>query len=158
MNEIEQRIAAILTGIPVRFTPQHEVGRKVFRARCKSHFGCQYQDPVNYTDDDEIHVCDLDTDIACRWRMNAVSFPQFILDFAIVNDSFKIDLEVDGWWFHKATEGQIRSDKRRDIALQAMGWQVVRFRADEVHNKPASVQKRVKAILAECQPKPERLL
>lgn len=158
MNEIEQRMAAILDGIPVRFSPQHEVGRKVFKARCKSHLPCQYQDPVNYVDDDEIHICDLDTQIECRWRIAAVSYPQFKLDFAIFREPFKIDVEVDGWWFHRATEEQVRSDKRRDIALQAMGWQIVRFRADEVHNKPTSVQKRVRAILVECQPKPERLL
>lgn len=52
----------------------------------------------------------------------------FYLDFAIIRDGLKLDIEVDGETYHRGAEGDRRTeDIRRDQTLKAAGWQVERF-------------------------------
>lgn len=160
MNEIEQKMSAILDSIPVKYDAQLEVGEKEYSAKCRSKYPCSYQDEPNYDEEDEWRRCLRSEDSECEWRIDSEVYPQFILDFGIFIDATDsaIDIEVDGFWFHKATPEQIASDIRRDAALKQLGWTILRFRADEVHNKPGSVAKRVKDTISSLQPKTIQLL
>lgn len=50
------------------------------------------------------------------------------LDLAVVSDTLKLDIEVDGAAYHR----DARADVVRDRQLQDAGWQVLRFSAREV--------------------------
>jgi len=53
---------------------------------------------------------------------------QYRLDLAIVNDDYKLDIEIDGEYYHKEWDGsRCREDFIRDLRLQALGWHVKRF-------------------------------
>ncbi len=45
-------------------------------------------------------------------------------------------VEVDGHAFHEKTRFQAANDKRRDRAMVAEGFRVVRFAGSEVYNQP----------------------
>jgi len=57
---------------------------------------------------------------------------RYRLDFAIVTESHRIAIEVDGHDFHERTKEQAARDKSRDRALVAAGWTVLRFAGSEV--------------------------
>ncbi|MFV0427944.1 MAG: DUF559 domain-containing protein [Arachnia sp.] len=62
-----------------------------------------------------------------RWKANyPVRLPwgTVYLDVALVG--MQVALEFDGWEFH-SNHASFISDRRRDVALQAAGWQVFRF-------------------------------
>jgi very-short-patch-repair endonuclease len=53
---------------------------------------------------------------------------RFYLDFAIINSSIKLDIEIDGEMFHRDSHGKRRiEDFQRDILLIAHGWKIKRF-------------------------------
>ena len=52
------------------------------------------------------------------------------LDVAIFIGEIKIDLEYDGWYWHKDSQ----KDRRRDEVLKTKGWKVLRIRSG--HNMP----------------------
>lgn len=53
---------------------------------------------------------------------------QYRLDLALVSDGYKLDIEVDGEYYHKEWDGsRCREDFIRDLRLQALGWHVKRF-------------------------------
>lgn len=50
------------------------------------------------------------------------------LDLALLTDTVRLDIEVDGDRFHRDPDGRRKAaDLWRDHQLQALGWQVVRF-------------------------------
>lgn len=50
------------------------------------------------------------------------------LDFALFNDEMKLDVEVDGETYHRSGSGdRVSDDIRRDQALIANGWTILRF-------------------------------
>ncbi len=50
------------------------------------------------------------------------------LDFALFNDKVKLDVEVDGETYHRSGSGdRVSDDIRRDQALIANGWTILRF-------------------------------
>lgn len=63
-------------------------------------------------------------------------FPQYEalnyrLDFAVIGDYFKIDVECDGIQYHSLSE-QVQKDKIRDRALTMNGFLVMRFTGSEI--------------------------
>jgi hypothetical protein len=58
------------------------------------------------------------------------------VDFAYVER--RLVVEVDGYAFH-STLAQFERDRRRDRALKGRGWEVLRFVADDVRRRPASI-------------------
>lgn len=57
----------------------------------------------------------------------------------------KLIVEFDGWEWHKH---KFVSDRRRDAYLQARGWTVMRFTADDVDKRPFVVIAQIAAALA----------
>jgi hypothetical protein len=55
----------------------------------------------------------------------------------------RLIVETDGWQTHR-TRAAFEQDRRRDAALQADGWRVVRF---TWHEPPATIQHRLQALL-----------
>jgi very-short-patch-repair endonuclease len=56
----------------------------------------------------------------------------------------KLIVEFDGWEFHKQ---KFKADRRRDAHLQARGWRVIRFTADDVDLLPYVVVAQLAAAL-----------
>ncbi|MFI3291686.1 MAG: AAA domain-containing protein [Opitutales bacterium] len=56
------------------------------------------------------------------------------LDFAIIDDKNKIDIEIDGKQYHINSDGNRKYDDLfRDLQLESAGWKVIRFWAAEVN-------------------------
>ena len=68
------------------------------------------------------------------------------LDFALIRDGLKLDVEVDGEAFHRAADGgRIEADTRRDQALIAAGWSVMRFWVYELRQDMSGCVERIAA-------------
>lgn len=73
------------------------------------------------------------------------------LDFAVIWEQTKINVEVDGHDFHERTKEQARRDKSRDRRLTQAGWKVLRFAGSEVWKEAYSCADQMFHIL---YPKP----
>jgi very-short-patch-repair endonuclease len=61
---------------------------------------------------------------------------QYRLDLALVDADRKLDIEVDGEYYHKEWDGsRCRADIYRDIRLNALGWTVKRLWVYEVRDQ-----------------------
>lgn len=70
------------------------------------------------------------------------------LDLALVLDGLKLDVEVDGEYFHSTWSGdQARLDLRRDIRLIERGWKIKRFWAQEVRDDVERCAQEVLALV-----------
>jgi very-short-patch-repair endonuclease len=57
------------------------------------------------------------------------------LDFALIQEGVKLDIEVDGRRWHLDPDGQRKvSDRLRDGEMKARGWRVLRFWVHELSN------------------------
>ena len=55
------------------------------------------------------------------------------LDFALFGKHVKLDIEIDGRYWHQDTDGNRKpEDHVRDAQLESAGWKVVRFWVDEL--------------------------
>ena len=52
-------------------------------------------------------------------------FRYFNFDIALFNDDIKIDIEYDGWYWHK----DYQRDRRRDEVSKSYGWKVLRIKS-----------------------------
>jgi predicted transcriptional regulator of viral defense system len=71
----------------------------------------------------------------------APDHPRLIPDFCW--PTHRLIVETDGWETHR-TRAAFEADRRRDAALQADGWRVVRFTWHEPHT---TIQRRLTALL-----------
>ena len=71
----------------------------------------------------------------------------FELDFAIMHNGRRIDLEVDGDQHFDAKQQRCRQDLRRDRALTGAGWEVKRFPAWRCFVEPHVVAKEISSQL-----------
>ncbi len=60
------------------------------------------------------------------------AFGPYIMDFAIITDKVKINLECDGREYHKTNEDQEAKDRKRDDYMINKGWLPVRFSGDQI--------------------------
>jgi hypothetical protein len=58
--------------------------------------------------------------------------------------TYRLVVETDGWETHR-TRSAFRRDRRRDAALVAAGWRVMRFTYDDVACDGATVTRRLRA-------------
>jgi very-short-patch-repair endonuclease len=58
----------------------------------------------------------------------------------------RVLIEVDGWAFH-GDRAAFEGDRRRDAALQAEGWAVLRFTWYQVRHEPRWVAAQIRAVL-----------
>ena len=87
----------------------------------------------------------------------SVSTPagKFRVDFAILDRTSRIAIELDGHDFHERTKEQAQRDKARDRALTKAGWLVIRFTGSEVF---ADAHRCVDEALALSRSRRERLI
>jgi hypothetical protein len=71
----------------------------------------------------------------------APDHPRLEVDFCW--PAHRLIVETDGWETHR-TRAAFESDRRRDAALQADGWRVLRF---TWHEPPRTIQRRLQALL-----------
>lgn len=83
------------------------------------------------------------------WRTNAKVRlgPSALAFIDIAFGSIKLALEIDGWEHHSSRDAFLR-DRRRDRALAACGWLVVRFTAVEVMDDPEAFVREVLVLVA----------
>ena len=67
------------------------------------------------------------------------------LDFAY--PQYRLGVETDGYRWHGGLERRTR-DLRRENRLKLLGWTVLRFSWDDVHNRPETVASQIGAALA----------
>jgi len=82
---------------------------------------------------------------ASRQYLVAVDARRAYLDVAYAGEM--IDVELDGSRYHFGT-GRRERDMRRDAALGALGWLVVRFSHQRLHEEPDAVRRELLATLA----------
>lgn len=61
----------------------------------------------------------------------------YLLDFAIIIENRKLDIEIDGEMYHKDWNGEtVIQDIIRDNILEVNGWEIMRFWSYEVIDRP----------------------
>ncbi len=73
------------------------------------------------------------------------------LDIAIVGKGGKFAIELDGHDFHERTKEQAAHDKKRDRALVAAGWKVLRFTGSEVWRDVAECADQVSDLVLSAE-------
>ena len=65
------------------------------------------------------------------------------LDFALLREGLKLNVEVDGETYHRSAQGgNVEADIRRDQSLIAAGWTIMRFWVYQLReDMPACVQR-----------------
>jgi very-short-patch-repair endonuclease len=70
------------------------------------------------------------------------------LDLALIRGDLRLDIEVDGDWFHRDPDGRRKmADLWRDHQLRALGWKVVRFWVYELRENMNGCIERILAEL-----------
>ena len=70
---------------------------------------------------------------------------RFRLDVAF--PELRLDVEVDGWAYHRTKE-QRQADAERDNLLTQAGWRVLRFTWEDVRDRPDYVLGMIRSVLA----------
>jgi very-short-patch-repair endonuclease len=74
------------------------------------------------------------------------SVEQYLLDFAIVAGDRRLNVEVDGEYYHRNWDGELcRRDQIRNQRLIELGWDVMRFWVYQVRDDLPTCVNRVKA-------------
>jgi hypothetical protein len=73
---------------------------------------------------------------------------KYTIDFAIHGKGVRIAIEVDGHLFHEKTKVQATKDRRRERAIQKVGYFVVRFTGSEVISNSRKCVQEVLEIVA----------
>lgn len=63
-----------------------------------------------------------------------VSVHAYRLDFVLSIGQVRVDIELDGYEFHRATKEQVDKENERTRILTAEGWRVVRFSGREIND------------------------
>lgn len=70
------------------------------------------------------------------------------LDFALFSDEMKLDVEVDGETYHRSGSGdRVSDDIRRDQALIASGWTILRFWVYELREDMGRCVEKIKQTI-----------
>lgn len=70
------------------------------------------------------------------------------MDLALIRGERRLDIEVDGDWFHRDPDGRRKmADLWRDHQLRALGWTVVRFWGYELRENLDGCVERILAEL-----------
>jgi len=81
----------------------------------------------------------------CKYRFeNKTSYLKYILDFALSKEGKGIDIELDGWKFHKDRK---EYDLKRDEFMEKNGWVVLRFSSNKVFKNPSSIIKEIEVCM-----------
>lgn len=78
--------------------------------------------------------------------VRAVPFGPWAIDLAF--PAVRVAVEVDGWAWHSDPE-RFRTDRRKQNALVAAGWTVLRFTWSDVHDRPAETVGRIRRAVGD---------
>lgn len=85
------------------------------------------------------------------------SIEQYLLDFAIVAGDRRLNVEVDGEYYHRNWDGDLcRRDQIRNQRLIELGWDVMRFWVYQVRDDLPACVDRVKIWLSSGHEAAER--
>ena len=71
---------------------------------------------------------------------------KFLLDFALIRDGKKLNIEVDGERYHRDWNGELlRRDQLRNMRLIELGWDVMRFWVYQLRDELPACVERVEA-------------
>jgi len=74
------------------------------------------------------------------------------LDFAVFHDKHKLDVEVDGELYHRASDGSRKiDDLYRDLMLIANGWKVIRFWVYQLREDMDACVQKVQAAMGRVE-------
>jgi very-short-patch-repair endonuclease len=69
---------------------------------------------------------------------------KFLLDFALFDESRKLNIEVDGERYHRDWNGELlRRDQLRNMRLIELGWDVMRFWVYQLRDEVSACVQRV---------------
>lgn len=69
------------------------------------------------------------------------------IDLALVRNDKRIAIEVDGHEFHERSRDLVIRDNRRQTALSAQGWQVLRVSGSQLWREPIRTVDEIEAVL-----------
>jgi hypothetical protein len=101
--------------------------------------GEDYQEEVCYKKGDDCSSCKY-------FYSHHNRFIRYILDFALFKRKKKIDVELDGYQFHKDRKAY---DEKRNKFLEEDGWIVKRFSSSRINKEYQSVLLELKECLIE---------
>ncbi|NWJ71926.1 type IV toxin-antitoxin system AbiEi family antitoxin domain-containing protein [Pseudonocardia sp. ICBG1122] len=78
--------------------------------------------------------------------VRAVPFGPWTIDLAF--PAVRVAVEIDGWAWHSDPE-RFRTDRRKQNALVAAGWTVLRFTWSDVHDRPAETVGRIRRAVGD---------
>lgn len=78
--------------------------------------------------------------------VRAVPFGPWAIDLAF--PAVRVAVEVDGWAWHSDPE-RFRTDRRKQNALVAAGWTVLRFTWSDVHDRPGETVGRIRRAVGD---------
>ncbi len=84
------------------------------------------------------------------WQAGLRPIPQyaeekFLLDFALLAEARKLNIEVDGERYHRGWNGELlRRDQLRNLRLIELGWDVMRFWVYQLRDEMPACVLRVK--------------
>ena len=67
----------------------------------------------------------------------------FFLDFAIIENDLKIDVECDGEYYHRNKE----KDYTRDCKMENIGWEIIRLKEKDIINCPELCIDKIEGVL-----------
>lgn len=69
----------------------------------------------------------------------------YILDFALIKADRKLDIEVDGEFYHRSWDGELLlRDRLRNHRLIELGWDVMRFWVYQIRDEPEACIEKIK--------------
>jgi hypothetical protein len=148
VNELEQRMANILTELKIKFVAQHGIDRQCSEAKCNSRYpSCHFR---GNSGEYEQAICrdeDYAIDSECEWFQDGRIYYRYVLDFAIFYKNRQICIECDGFNFHHATSQQESRDSFRDQYLRNNNWIIKRFAGTTITSHPGSVKKELQELI-----------
>jgi very-short-patch-repair endonuclease len=92
--------------------------------------------------------------LVLRFALPPVKFHELIegyeVDFLVADSP--IVIECDGWATHGLLRDTFESDRERDADLLGAGYMVVRFTWRQIRRRPASVARRLRAVIGRFAP------
>ena len=129
----------------------------IFKLAEENGFACFFQYEIedeNITSGCAIEDQDYQEDVCrknhhdcnkCRYNFcNTNIFLRYILDFALIKDNKKIDIELDGFKYHKERRDY---DSERNKFMEGNGWIVIRFSYEDVFKHRSMVIQQIKENL-----------
>jgi very-short-patch-repair endonuclease len=103
----------------------------------------------NYICAQKGHITNIEKIIKEELKRRNISFiyqyplDGFFLDFAIIKDDIKLDIECDGEYWHKDKE----KDNIRNCKIKDIGWEVIRFKGKDIINYPEICVDKIEIVL-----------